>query len=327
MSTLSRLRDPGAGREVDPLGSLSKFGGAPAIASGQGFLSFAELARLVEERAAVLGPTRRLVMLECRNDVETVVTYLASLQGRHPVLLAGEDCLRDDLAASYRPEVVARGSRIDFLDHGGHDLHPDLALLLSTSGSTGSPKLVRLSRDSVRSNAESIATYLGLTHRDRAATTLPMHYCYGLSVVNSHLLTGASLLLTDASVVDEPFWTAFTRAGATSFAAVPHVFDLLDSSGFADRELPTLRTITQAGGRLHPATVRRYALLGRERGFDLVVMYGQTEATARMAYLPPHLAVERPETIGIPIPGGTIRIDGEAEVGELVYSGANVMLG
>ncbi len=200
-------------------------------------------------------------------------------------------------------------------------------MLLSTSGSTGSPKLVRLSAGNLAANARSIATYLALEADDRAATTLPMHYCYGLSVVNSHLLVGASLLLTDASVVEERFWEDFTAAGATSFAGVPHHFDLLDSTGFADRELPTLRTVTQAGGRLPPETVRRYARLGRDRGFELVVMYGQTEATARMAYLPAHLAAERPDCIGVPIPGGSLRIDGDAEVGELVYRGENVMLG
>jgi acyl-CoA synthetase (AMP-forming)/AMP-acid ligase II len=327
VTSLFPTTNPRTTEDVGPLSDLARFGDVPAIVSGDTCLTYAELARLVGERAAVLGSNRRLVLLECRNDVETVVTYLAALQGRHPVLLAGQDCLRDALVGSYRPEVVARGSEIDFLGHAGRDLHPDLALLLSTSGSTGSPKLVRLSRENVRSNAESIATYLGLTSDDRAATTLPMHYCYGLSVVNSHLVVGASLLLTEASVIEEQFWQEFTQAGSTSFAGVPHVFDLLDSSGFADRELPTLRTVTQAGGRLDPDTVRRYAQLGRDRGFDLVVMYGQTEATARMAYLPPHLAVERPESIGIPIPGGTLRIDGEHEVGELVYSGENVMLG
>ncbi len=327
MSTLfSTPHSPTTG-DAGPLGSLAGFGDAPAVLSGDTCLTYAELSRLVDARAAVLGATRRLVLLECRNDVETVVTYLAALQGRHPVLLVGEDCPREDLVASYRPQVVARGSHLDLLDHPGPELHPDLAVLLSTSGSTGSPKLVRLSRHNLRSNAESISTYLGLTSHDRAATTLPMHYCYGLSVVNSHLLAGASLLLTEASVIDEDFWEEFARAGATSFAAVPHVFDLLDSSGFGDRELPSLRTITQAGGRLDPATVRRYARLGRDRGFDLFVMYGQTEATARMAYLPPHLAEERPESIGIPIPGGGFRIDGDQDVGELVYTGDNVMLG
>jgi acyl-CoA synthetase (AMP-forming)/AMP-acid ligase II len=325
---LPTTRLPRTRPEDGPLGSLARFDGIPALVTPGSSLSYADLADRVRERTADLGSTRRLVLLECRNDIETVVTYLAALEGRHPVLLAGLDCLRDDLVATYRPDVVASGSRLDV--HGratGHDLHPELALLLSTSGSTGSPKLVRLSRNSIRSNAESIAKYLQLTTDDRAATTLPMHYCYGLSVVNSHLLVGASLLVTQASVVEDQFWTDFADAGATSFAGVPHVFDLLDSSGFADRDLPSLRTVTQAGGRLEPETVRRYALLGRKRGFDLVVMYGQTEATARMAYLPPHLAAERPESIGIPIPGGTFRIDGDDEVGELVYAGDNVMLG
>ena len=292
-------------------------------------LSYADLAGRVRERVAALGGVRRLVLLECHNDIETVVTYLAALEGRHPVLLAGPDCLRDDLVATYRPGVVASGAALKVYPQNSHALHEDLAVLLSTSGSTGSPKLVRLSHENLRSNARSIAAYLELTPDDRAATSLPMHYCYGLSVVNSHLLVGASLLLTDASVVDERFWDDFATARATSFAGVPHTFDLLDSTGFAERELPPLRYVTQAGGRLDPETVRRYAQLGRRRGFDLFVMYGATEATARMAYLPPHLAHDRPDTIGIPVPGGTLRIDGGdgGEVGELVYSGANVMLG
>ena len=327
MTTLFPTTDPPTRGHGGPLGDLAPYGEAPALVSGADCVTYADLARLVDARAAVLGTHRRLVLLECRNDVETVVTYLAALQGHHPVLLVGPDCLRDDLVTAYRPEVVASGPHLDVIDRAGHELHPDLALLLSTSGSTGSPKLVRLSRQNITSNAESIATYLGLTSEDRAATTLPMHYCYGLSVVNSHLAVGASLLLTEASVTEERFWEEFAGAGATSFAGVPHVFDLLDSSGFANRELPTLTTVTQAGGRLDPATVRRYALLGRDRGFDLVVMYGQTEATARMAYLPPHLAAERPECIGVPIPGGSLRIDGDLDVGELVYSGDNVMLG
>ena len=330
----------GAEATRSPFPRLERFGDDPALVSGGGTVTHAELAGRVRERADQLGVCRGLVLLECRNDVETVVTYLAALQARHPVLLTGPDCPADELVETYRPEVVARGGVLEEREGGpGPDLHPDLAVLLSTSGSTGSPKLVRLSHDNLRSNAESIATYLRLRADDRAATTLPLQYCYGLSVLNSHLLVGGSLLLTEASVVDECFWQDFAAAGATSFAGVPHTFELLDSSGFADRDLPSLRTITQAGGRMPPATVRRYASLGAERGFDLVVMYGQTEATARMAYLPAHLAADRPECIGVPIPGGTFRIDGRVdsrtggptdgggEVGELVYSGPNVMLG
>ncbi|HYO41259.1 MAG TPA: AMP-binding protein, partial [Nocardioidaceae bacterium] len=173
---------------------------------------------------------------------------------------------------------------------------------------------------------------LGLAGGDLAATTLPLQYCYGLSVLNSHLVSGGGVLLTDRSVVDERFWDEFRAEQATSFAGVPYTFDLLDSSGFADRDLPSLRYVTAAGGRLDPERVGRYARLGRDRGFDLVVMYGQTEATARMAYLPPGLAAERPATIGVPVPGGSFRLDpldpaDPGSVGELVYRGRNVMLG
>ncbi len=166
-----------------------------------------------------------------------------------------------------------------------------------------------------------------------------MHYCYGLSVINSHLLRGASVMLTDLSVVDACFWDAFRAAGATTFAAVPYTFDLLERVGFEDMELPSLRYVTQAGGRLAPDRVRRFAELGRRRGWDLFVMYGQTEATARMAYLPPDLALTSPGSIGVPVPRGSFHLEplpelplsrsaGEdVEVGELVYDGPNVMLG
>ncbi|HYO31513.1 MAG TPA: AMP-binding protein [Nocardioidaceae bacterium] len=319
-----------------PFADLAKLGSSPALISGDHSLSYADLAERVLQRSQQLGPERRLIMLGCANDVETVVTYLAALDGGHPVLLTegnGSDSRRDDLSRLYQPDVIADGDHLQELREGTrHRLHPDLALLMSTSGSTGSPKLVRLSYENVRANAASIAMYLQITSHDRAATTLPLHYCYGLSVLNSHLTAGASVMLTDRSVVEERFWDDFRAGQATSFAGVPYTFDLLDSSGFEHRDLPSLRYVTQAGGRLAPETVRRYARLGRERGFELVVMYGQTEATARMGYLPPHLAEDRPEAIGIPIPGGTFRIDtdgspGPGGSGELVYTGSNVMLG
>jgi hypothetical protein len=159
-----------------------------------------------------------------------------------------------------------------------------------------------------------------------------MHYCYGLSVINSHLLRGAGLILTGLSVVDGGFWRLFRENGGTSFAGVPYTFDLLDRVDFAGMHLPQLRYVTQAGGRMAPERVRHYAGLGQRQGWDLFVMYGQTEATARMAYLPPHLAVSHPRAIGVPIPGGSFTLDpvpghDDPDTGELVYSGPNVMLG
>ncbi len=232
------------------------------------------------------------MLLAGANTVDALVVYLAALAAGHPVLLAPHD--RPDflrsLTDAYDPDVVAfpDGTLDERRAGSAHTLHPDLALLLSTSGSTGSPKLVRLSHENLRSNAESIAAYLDIRPGDRAATTLPMHYCYGLSVVNSHLLRGAGLILTDLSVADDRFWALFRDARGTALAGVPYTFELLDRVGFADMRLPSLRYVTQAGGRLPADRVARYAALGRRRGWDLVVMYGQTEATARMAYLPPN---------------------------------------
>ncbi|MFE7897226.1 AMP-binding protein [Streptomyces sp. NPDC057424] len=331
-------------RSVRPNGvpfarGLAAHGDRVALITPEGELSYRELAERVAATAERLGPVRRLVLLAGANRTDALVTHLAALSAGHPVLLVPGDSASTirSLSQAYDPDVVARpdagGTWILEERHRGsvHTLHPDLALLLSTSGSTGSPKLVRLSHENLQANAESIAAYLGLGDTDRAATTLPMHYCYGLSVVHSHLLRGAGLVLTERSVSEPAFWEEFRAARGTSLAGVPYTFDLLDRVGFERMELPHLRRVTQAGGRLAPERVARYAESGRRSGWQLFVMYGQTEATARMAYLPPHLAAGRPEAVGVPIPGGSFRlrpVDGHGpDVGELVYSGPNVMLG
>ncbi len=315
---------------------LASFADAPAVFSDTGILTYRELAERVDALARRLGPVRRLLALTAGNDIDSLVAYLAALQSGHPLIIVPADkpAALDAVLSGYDPDVILRpadGSALVEERRPGtaHELHPDLALLLSTSGSTGSPKLVRLSHTNLQSNAESIADYLGIGPGDRAATTLPMSYCYGLSVINSHLLRGAGLVLTDLSVVDPCFWDLFRSAGATSFAAVPYTFELLERVGFAGMDLPGLRYVTQAGGRLAPEKVRDAADLGRRQGWDLFVMYGATEATARMAYLPPDLAAIVPEAIGVAVPGGSFRIDPVPglEHGELVYTGPNVMLG
>ncbi|MFC8275448.1 AMP-binding protein [Streptomyces sp. NPDC057271] len=319
---------------------LALHGDRTAVVTADGEISYRELAGRIEETARRLGPERRLILLPGANTVDALVVHLAALSAGHPVLLVPGDHPEavESLIAAYDPDVVARPQpgewRIEERRTGSaHAFHPDLALLLSTSGSTGSPKLVRLSYANLQANAESIATYLGIRDTDRAATTLPMHYCYGLSVIHSHLLRGAGLVLTGLSVADACFWDLFRAAGGTAIAGVPYTFDLLDRVGFADMDLPHLRYVTQAGGRLAPERVTRYAELGARRGWDLFVMYGQTEATARMAYLPPALVTEHPGAIGVPVPGGSFHLEPVEEapehagVGELVYTGPNVMLG
>jgi acyl-CoA synthetase (AMP-forming)/AMP-acid ligase II len=314
---------------------LARHGARPALIGEDGVLSYAELAGRVRERAAALGAGRRLVMVRARNDVESLVSYLAALAGGHVCwLVEGDEGWGSSaLEARFGPDVIAAGARVEERREGSaHALHPELALLLGTSGSTGSPRLVRLSAENLRSNAAAIAAYLGIGPGDRGLTSLPVHYCYGLSVVNAHLAAGAALLVTGRSVTDPAFWDLARGGGATGLAGVPHTFALLDRIGFAEMDLPRLRYLTQAGGRLAPEEVRRWAGIGARRGWRLVVMYGQTEATARMAYLPPELAAAAPGAVGVPIPGGEIELrpvpeHDEPGVGEIVYRGPNVMLG
>lgn len=321
---MKRRRDTGHFFE-----SWATAGDEPAVTGDGHTISHAELDRRIENRRAELGAARRLLLIESASEIEPLVTYLAALRGRHPVMMVAPGPAIDGIVETYEPDSVFRettnGWRLEHLvDEPADDLHPDLAVLLSTSGSTGVSKFVRLSRSNLAANAESIADYLDIRSDDTALLPLPLHYCYGLSVVHSHLLRGASIVMTDRSVVDPCFWDLVAEHEVTTFPAVPFTFDLLDRVDFAAKDVPSLRYITQAGGKLAPETVRRYAELGQAKGFDLYVMYGATEATARMAYLPPELAIEHPEAIGQPIPGGSFDL---AEDGELLYAGPNVMMG
>ncbi len=329
---------------------LASFESRPALVGPGvpgGAMDYAALADRVAGAAAAYGSRRRLILLEAGRDVDSLVAYLGALAAGQAVLLAGPDAAAA-LAAAWDPDLRLDPSRAGDLGAAiaradaarpvsAHGLHPDLRLLLSTSGSTGSPRLVRLSAENLVSNAHAIAASLGIRPTDVAPTVLPLGYCYGLSVLHSHLAVGAALLLTDASVSDECFWEEAARHQITSLAGVPHTFDLLERVGLPDRlgALPRLRMLTQAGGRMPPETVRRWAELGQVRGFDLVVMYGQTEATARMAFLPPDLAPAAPEAVGRAIPGSRLTVEPVPDpppglphgTGELVLRGPGVMLG
>jgi len=214
-------------------------------------------------------------------------------------------------------------------------LYEELGLLLTTSGSTGSPKLVRQSYQNIQSNAESIACYLELDETERPVSTLPMNYTYGLSVINSHMQVGATVLLTDATMMMKAFWSFMKEQRATSIAGVPFTYEMLKKVRFFKMELPDLRYMTQAGGKLSPELHREFAEWALKQNKKFIVMYGQTEATARMSYLPAERSLEKYGSMGIAIPGGRfslIDVEGNEfsrteETGELVYEGDNVTLG
>lgn len=220
-------------------------------------------------------------------------------------------------------------------DQSSEDVHHDLCLLLTTSGSTGNPKLVRLSHLNLSSNATAISNYLGILSSDRVISSLPMNYSYGLSVINSHFKSGAAIVLTEYSIIERNFWNTFTSNCVTSFNGVPQTYEALLKMRFYRMNLPSLKTMTQAGGKLSEPTtleVIRFCTVNETKFF---VMYGQTEASPRMSFVPPSMLSSKIGSIGIPIPGGKLSLRNEADgvihtentVGELCYEGENVFMG
>lgn len=324
------------------------------ITEAEEHISYRQLLNTADSLVAFI-PKRSLVFLVCKNSFESVAAYIGFLRKRIvPVLInAGMDSdLFSTLVKSYRPNFIccpkdwmAEGNEFHcFGDYRllqtedynqKHELFSELALLLTTSGSTGSPKLVRQSYQNITSNANSIAQYLRITSNDRPITTLPMYYTFGLSILQSHLLMGASIIMTEASLMDKNFWNLLKVQEATTFSGVPYVYEMLKKLRFKRMDLPSVRCMTQAGGKLSKELCAEFTDICAQKGIEFIVMYGQTEATARMSYLPWEYAKDKAGSIGIAIPGGRFSLYdiNESEIkdsevmGELVYSGDNVTLG
>lgn len=300
---------------------------------------------------------RTLVFSLCENSIGSVAGYIAFLNNNIvPVLIDKnmDRTLMSNLIEVYNPPYIYLPADMKdefnsaecILEKYGYallktgrtneyKLYDKLGLLLTTSGSTGSPKFVRQSYDNIQANAEQIAEYLNITEDDRPITTLPMNYTYGLSIINSHILCGATVLLTNRTLMERDFWNFFKEEQATTFGGVPYTYEILKKLRFFRMDLPSLRYMTQAGGKLTPELHKEFAEYALEKEKKFIVMYGQCEATARMAYLPAEKSLEKYGSMGIAIPMGRldlIDVDGniinEAEtVGELVYYGPNVTLG
>lgn len=321
--------------------SLEFSGGAVVSDDGRA-LSYADLKRFSDAWAVAIPP-RSLVFILATNTVESLVAYVGAMNhGIVPLMLDAkiDKALLERFDELYKPAFLYRPDadgkyELVKVRETSPALHPDLALLITTSGSTGAPKLVRQSYRNLQSNAESIAEYLKIDATERPITTLPMNYVYGLSIVNSHLIRGATILLTNKTLMQREFWNFFNEQGATSFGGVPYTYEMLDKLMFFRRKLPTLRTMTQAGGKILPALHQKFAEYAQREGKNFVVMYGASEATSRMSYLPPERALDKVGSMGVAIPGGRFmlvdadgnEIDDPEVTGELVYEGANVTLG
>ncbi len=328
-----------------------------AVVSADGtVLTYEDLYREVNQVKEQLG-SRKLAFCLCENSPSSLISYLSCLNSRTVPLLLDkkiDDGLFRHLLEVYMPDFVLAPQNVEKTFEGYEEsysfgtyrvmkrteekelqLFDELALLLTTSGSTGSPKLVRQSYQNIQANAEAIVEYLEIGEDEKAVTTLPMNYTYGLSIINSHLQAKATILMTDQPMNMKHFWDFVKTQEATSFGGVPFTYEMLKKVRFFRMDLPSIRYMTQAGGKLDPLLHKEFAEWCAARGKKFIVMYGQTEATARMGYLPAEKSIEKYGSIGVAIPGGRfVLIDAAGEevavpevVGELVYEGKNVTLG
>lgn len=298
-------------------------------------------------------PKRSLIFILSENKIGSLLGYTSALDNRIvPLILSArtEEGLYMNLRNLYQPEylwvpdeMVNRLGYEVILSDWNYSLvktgfapvpmYEDLSLLLPTSGSTGSPKLVRHCYRNIEANAENVKNLFQLTPDEKAMAILPMHYTMGLSVITSHLKAGATLLLSGRSLLDKGFWIMLKEA--TSFTGVPHSYDILMKMRFTRMDLPNLKIITQGGGKLTPELFQSLAQYAQEKGKKFIPTYGQSECTARMSYLPADLAMTKTCSIGVAEPGGQLSIidsdgnetfEGDA-TGEMVYRGENVTLG
>ena len=335
---------------------LKKYGNTAALIEGEEIISYSDLYEISSELADRVEK-RSLAFIRTRNDTGTVAAYVSFLNnGIVPLMLDPkiDPEVMGRMLDCYKPGYIWQGDDLSY-DSDNYEsvyslrgyvllkrriqaktaLHDDLALLISTSGSTGSPKLIRISYANIISNTRAIIEYLKIDNNEKAICSLPLNYVYGLSVLNTHLYAGASIVLTKDNCYSRSFWEIFNKNSCSSFAGIPFMYEMMDKLGFTKKHIDTLRTMTQAGGKLSPTLHEKFAEYAKANGINFVVMYGASEATARMGYLPPDKAIEKKGSMGVAIPGGRFElwddedkvIDKADETGELIYFGDNVSMG
>ena len=335
---------------------FAKYGNTTALIGDNGVrLSYPELS-LLEGRLSGLMEKRALILMFCKNTPGAVAGYAALLNNGFPVMPVSSELpadLRNDIINTYRPAFIflpedmcsdyphmkRADTVLDYVILNSNYTNPfpvydDLALLITTSGSTGSVKFVRQSFDNIIFNSNAIAGYLGLVPSDVSVTTLPMQYTYGITMINVCFSIGACVAVTRKSFLEEEFWDFFEEAKCTCFHGVPNTYEILYKLGLFEEDWEDLRILTQAGGKLGKNLQAYYADYARKHGKQFVIMYGQSEATAAISYLYAQKEPERPGSAGTVIENGRITLrDGDRIIdepfipGELCYEGKNAALG
>ena len=285
-----------------------------------------------------------IVLLCTSNCLLDIIVYIYCVRTRRPIMLVSEDITTSELKVvikSFQPKFLVTEKKLSFnvsrtFDDKqiykfprGSRYNEKLALLLSTSGSTGKSKFVRISHTNLRVNTEDIVKFLNINSQEVAVTSLPINYTYGLSVVNTTLSVGGTLLITNKSIMQREFWDVFLRYEVTSFSGVPYTYEMLNYLKFYQKEFPNLRVMTQAGGHLSDKLKKQFLKYCLSKNIQFFVMYGQVEATSRMSYVPPKLLPQKIASVGIAVPSGELSIESPNQngIGDIIFKGLNVSLG
>ena len=325
-----------------------------AIDDAGGQLTYGEQVNLRGELSVVL-PERELVFCLCENKVGSLAGFLTLYDCKDVCLLLSahiDKALLKVLDETYGPSYYWMPEAM--VEESGYEkvygykgfvlcktgkkapaLHPDLSMLMTTSGTTGSPKLVRHKYGNIESNAKNVARVFGWTSEERGIIDLPMQYTMGLNVINSHLYAGAAVLLIEANLMSPNYWKFIKEQKGTNFTGVPFSYEILNRLRFPKMDLPYLTTLAEGGGKLSDSLFATFAAYAVEKGKRFFATFGTTETSARLAYLPPECATTHIGSIGRSIPeGNLILVDDngkeieQAEVeGELRYEGPNVTMG
>ncbi len=298
---------------------------------------------LIDDRLD-LGKRKKLVFLYLDNSISSIRAILNFIKTDHCLALLsnqlhGEYKLALELV--YKPEYIYDNARTAIKSYHKNSDHSfsyfflendedrsiaeEIRFLLSTSGTTGSPKFVKLSESNLVENAKSIISYLPINNDDVTPLMMPIFYSYGLSILTTNSIAGGKIVCGVKDLMNKTFWEELNSFGFTSLSGVPFFYEMMNRTGFTQKKFDTIRYMTQAGGKLNESLLKKFAEYARDNNIPFYTMYGQTEATARMSFLSPGSLLEKLGSIGKPIPNGSFEID--PETSELIYKGPNVFGG
>lgn len=299
---------------------------------------------------------KNLILVVADNTYEFIVFYVAALLNNQTLIILNSDITNEDvkiLVKSYYPKFIfcnKEYKRIknfnkiyDFDDFSLYNsknlkikypINKNLSILISTSGTSGRNKYVKLSNENIMQNTNSIIKMLKISKEDKIITTMSPSYSYALSIINTNLVSGAQIILNNYSLIDKNFWIIYNKHQPNNFNGVPYIYEILEKIGLNRLNFKKLKYLTQAGGALSEDIKKKIIKLCDKHKTKFFIMYGQAEAAPRISILPHNLLKKNLSSVGLPVLGGKVWIEDkvfnkESKLyeGELVYKGKNVFMG